>query len=79
MSVTGQLALIAVIHRAARQGSQFILATHSPVLLCYPEAAVYQLSDDGIARVQPADTDSVRLTRDFIEAPERFLRHVISD
>jgi predicted ATPase len=79
LSVTGQLALIAVIHRAARQGSQFILATHSPVLLCYPEAAVHQLSDDGIARVQPEDTDSVRLTRDFIEAPERFLRHVISD
>ncbi len=79
LSVTGQLALISVIHRAAGLGSQFILATHSPILLCYPEAAVYQLSDDGLARVEPADTDPVRLTRDFIAAPERFLRHVITD
>jgi predicted ATPase len=79
LSVTGQLALIAVIHRAARQGSQFILATHSPILLCYPEAAVYQLDDEGLARVEPADTDPVRLTRDFIAAPERFLRHVIAE
>jgi predicted ATPase len=79
LSVTGQLALIAVIHRAVGLGSQFILATHSPILLCYPGAAVYQLDDDGLARVEPADTEPVRLTRDFIDAPERYLRHVIGD
>jgi predicted ATPase len=79
LSVTGQLALIAVIHRAAREGSQFILATHSPILLSYPGAAVYELTDAGLARVEPADTDAVRLTRDFIDAPGRFLRHVIDE
>jgi predicted ATPase len=46
--VTGTLALLAVIVRAAESGAQFIVATHSPILLAAPGAAIYEFDDDGI-------------------------------
>jgi predicted ATPase len=79
LSVTSQLAFIALMHRSAGMGSQFIVATHSPILLQYPGAAVYETSEAGLERIEADDADAVRLTRDFMLAPERFLRHLFSD
>jgi predicted ATPase len=79
LSVTSQLAFIALIHRSAAMGSQFIVATHSPILLGYPGAAVYEASESGLERIDARDADAVRLTRDFMLAPERFLRHLFAD
>jgi predicted ATPase len=79
LSVTGQLAFIAMIKRAVALGSQFILATHSPILLSYPGATVYEASESGLALVDAEDTDPVRLTRSFLAAPEQFLRHLDQD
>jgi predicted ATPase len=78
LSVTSQLAFLALMHRSAGLGSQFIVATHSPILLGYPGAVVYEASDRGLGRVEANDTDAVRLTRDFMTAPERFLRHLFA-
>jgi predicted ATPase len=78
LSVTSQLAFIAIMHRSASLGSQFIVATHSPILLGYPGALVYEISEHGIETVEAGDTDPVRLTRDFLEAPDRFLRHLFA-
>jgi predicted ATPase len=50
------------------------MATHSPLLLAYPEATIYALGDDGIEPVAYEDTEHYRLTRDFLEAPDRYLR-----
>ena len=74
LSVSGALALVAVMVRAARAGAQFIVATHSPVLLACPGARIYELDERGIAPCEYDDLDTVRLTRAFLEAPERFLR-----
>jgi predicted ATPase len=74
LSVSGALALLAVIVRAARAGAQFVVATHSPILLACPDARIYQLGEDGIARCDYDDLDTVRFTRGFLEAPERYLR-----
>ncbi|MDQ6778343.1 MAG: hypothetical protein M3071_19465 [Actinomycetota bacterium] len=79
LSITSQLAFIALMHRSAGMGSQFIVATHSPILLGYPDAAVYEASEDGLERIDAEDADAVRLTRDFMRAPERFLRHLFAD
>ena len=76
LSVTGQLALIGMIAGAASQGAQFIVATHSPILLSYPGAVVYEASERGLEQVAPEDSDPVRLTRGFLAAPEQFLRHL---
>lgn len=67
------------MHRAAGAGAQFIVATHSPILLAVPEARIYELDDTGAAVVSWDMADPTRLTRAFLEAPERFLKRLIED
>jgi predicted ATPase len=74
LSVSGALALLAVVVAAARNGAQFIVATHSPILLACPGARIYELDERGISPCAYDDVDAVRLTRGFLEAPERYLR-----
>jgi predicted ATPase len=74
LSVSGALALLAVVVRAARAGAQFIIATHSPVLLACPDARIYELDDDGLAPCTYDDVEAVRMTRGFLDAPDRFVR-----
>ena len=50
----------------AENGSQLIIATHSPILLAYPDCWIYEFSDDGIRRVDYEDTDLYRITKDFL-------------
>jgi predicted ATPase len=74
LSVTGTLALLAIVVRAARAGAQFVIATHSPVVLACPEARIYELDDRGISRCAYDDLDAVRFTRGFLNDPDRYLR-----
>jgi predicted ATPase len=73
LSPVGQLGLLRRMRELALDGAQFVVATHSPILLAYPGATIYELSDAGIERVGYEQTDHYRLTRAFLEAPERFL------
>jgi predicted ATPase len=79
LSVSGALALIAIVARAAGAGAQFVIATHSPILLAIPGARIYELDERGIAPCAYDDLDTVRLTRGFLEAPERYLRAALGD
>ncbi len=79
LSVTGSLALLAVVLRAAKSGAQFVIATHSPILLAAPAARIYELDEDGINVVDYDDLQAVRLMRGFLDAPERYLRHITTD
>jgi predicted ATPase len=74
LSVSGALALLAIVHRAARAGAQFVIATHSAILLAIPDARIYELGAGGIAPCAYDDLDTIRLTRGFLEEPERYLR-----
>jgi predicted ATPase len=74
LSATGALALLATVVRATRAGAQFVIATHSPLLLACPDARIYELDDEGLRPCAYDDLDAVRLTRGFLEAPERYLR-----
>ncbi len=80
LSPRRQLALLAVLHdHAARRGSQLVIATHSPILLAYPDAAIYQLSDEGIAPIAYEDTAHFQVTRDFLANRELYLRHLLAE
>lgn len=73
LSPIRQLALLAAIHEMVAQDGQFIIATHSPILMAFPGAQL--LNFDG-GRLQPAeyaDLEHVRLTRDFLNNPQAFL------
>jgi predicted ATPase len=74
LSVSGALALLRIVVDAARAGSQFVIATHSPILLACPEAQIYELDGAGIAPCAYDDLETVRLARGFLDAPERFIR-----
>lgn len=74
LSVSGALALLAVVAGAAADGAQFVIATHSPVLLAVPGARIYELTEDGIALRAYDDVEAVRVTRGFLAAPERYVR-----
>ena len=77
LSVQGQLALIRRMHELASGGSQFVVATHSPILLAYPDARIYVLSEAGIDETPYDETEPVALTRAFLGDRERFLRHLL--
>ena len=79
LSFQGCLRMLRIIHDTVQGGGQFVIATHSPVLLAYPDAAIFQLSDAGIEERSYDDVDAVELWRDFLEAPDRFLRHLLAD
>jgi predicted ATPase len=79
LSVRGQLALIRRMHELAATGSQFVVSTHSPVLLAYPEARVYVLDEDGIAETPWRETEAVELTRSFLADRHRFLHYLFAD
>ncbi|WP_027482668.1 AAA family ATPase [Deinococcus pimensis] len=70
------LALMTLLRRAEREGAQFLIATHSPVLLAHPGAVILDLDHDPVREAAYDDLDHVRFTRDFLSAPERFLRHL---
>lgn len=65
------------IHKLVEQGSQFIIATHSPILLAYP-SKIYEMSDNGICQKTYNELDGVKLTRDFMNHPDAFLNHIIN-
>lgn len=79
MSPQGCLALLRAIHDLAAHGCQFIIATHSPLLVAYPDADVLELGEDGIERIPFRETKHFQLFRSFTEAPERFLRPLLED
>jgi predicted ATPase len=79
LSVPGELALLAVIARAASAGAQFVVATHSPILLACPQARIYELDGSGVTTPEYDDLQAVILTRGFLAAPERYLMALDSD
>jgi len=78
LSPLRQLTLIKEIDLLVRRGCQFILATHSPILMAYPDATIYELDQDGIKEVEYTETEHFRLTRSFMQNPKEFLRHLLS-
>jgi predicted ATPase len=80
LSVRGCLALMVRIRELVAQGSQFVVATHSPILLAVPGARILQIDTDGeIERVGYDEADPVALTRGFLADPDRFLHHLFTE
>jgi predicted ATPase len=74
LSPQRQLTVLSRMHDLVRDGSQFIVATHSPILMAYPDACIYRCDKDGLTQVAYQDTDHFKVTREFLANPERMLR-----
>ena len=79
LSPQRQLTLLAEIDRLARDGSQFIVVTHSPILLGLPGAEILSFDDGAIHPVKYEDTDSYKVTEMFINGRERVLHHLLGE
>jgi predicted ATPase len=79
LSPHGLLALMRRMADLLAERSQFVIATHSPILMAFPGATIYECGPDGLERADYDDLDHVRLTRSFLEDPQRFLRHLLDD
>lgn len=77
LSPARQLSALAIIHELVRNDSQFIIATHSPILMAYPDATIYLLSENGIEEVEYKDTDHYIITKDFLNKPEKIIRDLL--
>ena len=76
LSPTNVIALIAMIQDAVSRGAQFIVATHSPILMALPEARILDFNQSPPAPVDWNDVEHVSLTRAFLNNPQSFLRHL---
>nr|WP_315024905.1 AAA family ATPase [uncultured Aminipila sp.] len=79
LSPSRLLTLIAEIDRLVKNNSQFIIATHSPILMAFPNAQIYQLTEDGIETVSYKQTEHYQLTKRFLENPEQILQYLLED
>jgi predicted ATPase len=79
LSPLRQLALLSVMHRLVRGGSQLVIATHSPILLACPGALIYRFGEHGIEEVEYEETEAYRVTKDFLDHRDRSLRTLFSD
>lgn len=79
LSPSRQLSLLSRVHELLGEGSQFIIATHAPIVLAYPGATIYQLDERGITSIAYEQTEHVQLTRDFLNDRGRYLRRLLSD
>lgn len=77
LSPQRQLAALSRIHDLVLDDSQLIIATHSPILMAYPDAWIYQCGNDGVVRIPYEETEHFLVTRDFLADPQRMLRALL--
>jgi len=79
LSPQRQLSFLRILHDLAEPGhAQFLIATHSPIILSYPGAVLFDLDGDAIRQTSYRETKHYLVTRDFLNSPERFLKHLFS-
>lgn len=79
LSPSRQLAFLARLDQLIRLGSQFIIATHSPIIMGYPDARLLEIGPHGIREVAYEETEHFRVTKDFLARRERMLRHLLAE
>jgi predicted ATPase len=79
LSPTRQLAVLRRIHQLIGKDSQFIIATHSPILMAYPGAKIYLLDEGGFAEVRYEETEHFLIARDFLNSPKKALERLLAD
>jgi predicted ATPase len=76
LSPQRQLALLSMLKGMVAQDSQFVIATHSPILMAFPDASILSFDHAPVREIPYDEVEHVSLTRDFLSDPEAFLRHL---
>jgi predicted ATPase len=78
LSPQRQLSVLTLLHRLVYHKSQLVIATHSPILLAYPNARIYRFSENGIAEIKYTETEHYQVTKDFLNRHERMLEILLT-
>ena len=73
LSPTSVMSLLCIIHELEKEESQFFIATHSPILLAYPHAKIFEFSENGIEEKTYKETESYSITKTFLDDPEKMI------
>ena len=79
LSPQRQLTALSAIHQLVQDHSQFIIATHSPILMSYPRAKILLCDDTGIREIAYEETEHYRITRKFLNDYKAYLHHLLAD
>ncbi|MBT2562198.1 AAA family ATPase [Pedobacter sp. ISL-68] len=78
LSATKQIAMLSKINNLVNKNAQFIIATHSPILLSYPNAWIYEMSENKIAKVKYEESEVYRVYKAFLDHPQRILDNLFT-
>jgi predicted ATPase len=78
LSPMRQLAFLVLLEKMVKQKAQFIIATHSPIIMAFPGAAIYNFDHGSMEKIAYDDIEHVRVTKSFLENPARYL-HLLLD
>lgn len=79
LSPTSQMSLLCIIDELVKKDTQFIIASHSPIILAYPNADIYEFSEAGIEKKSYKETESYSVTKAFLDDPERMMNLLFND
>jgi predicted ATPase len=79
LSPTRQMAALSAIHGLVKKQSQFIIATHSPILMAYPNAKILSVGENGITEVAYEETEHYTVTRSFLGNHKKLLQQLMAD
>ncbi|MCM3706934.1 MULTISPECIES: AAA family ATPase [Cytobacillus] len=79
LSPLRQMSMLTRIHDLVGEHSQFIIATHSPIIMAYPDAAIFELTDDGISEKKLEETNHYRIIKQFFDDKNRMLHHLLNE
>lgn len=79
LSPTRQMAMISLLHQLVAQKCQFIIATHSPILLSYPNATIYEIRDNGLEKVNYEDTDTFAVSKAYLNNYKKMLEILLEE
>ena len=79
LSPTRQLAFLSRLHELVGKGSQFLIATHSPILMAYPQAAIYLLADGAPSLIPYRETEHYTVTRNFLTRTGQMLDILLNE
>ncbi len=79
LSPTRQMALLSLMHDLVTDGAQFLIATHSPILMAYPHAAIFQMGEDGPFEIPYRETEHFTVTRRFLNQPEEMMEMLLNE
>ncbi len=79
LSPSRQMSMLTRLHQLVQQDSQFIIATHSPIIMAYPDAILYELSSEGFRKVKYKETEHYTVMQSFINHPEKMLKILLEE